>query len=227
MRNATALIIEDDADIAKVNAEYLEGLGFRAVIADTLDQARFFIEDPVDIILLDVLLPDGDGFSFCEEIRGRVAAPILFLTCKDDNISVLQGFMKGGDDYLTKPYDINVLGARVKALLKRADITSGGVIETPPLRVDILAGTVTLDGESILMTPKEIQILSYLMLNIGKKVSVQALKERLGMGNDPGAVRTLAVHIANIRKKLTADATSCFSISGAKDGSYIFSRVKY
>jgi DNA-binding response OmpR family regulator len=228
MKKATVFMIEDDIDIARVNQEYLTTVGYEVIAASTLAQARFLLADyRADIILLDVMMPDGDGWGFCAELRERTSVPILFLTCRDENESIVRGFMKGADDYLIKPYDIHVLGARIQALLKRYSLFAEGTIDIPPLHLDMLAGRVLLEDESIPLTQKEMQILSCLMLNAGKKISSRMMQERLGQDADKSVSNAIAVHIANIRKKLRLDTNSCFAIQGTKDGAYIFSRVRY
>ena len=135
------LLIEDEADILEINREYFVGKGYHAVCAPTLAQARFQLEDYApDLILLDVMMPDGSGFDFCAELRQKTNAPIIFLTCRDENESVVKGLLQGGDDYVTKPYDLNILSARVAAQLRRAGIMTAGKIELAPLTVDFLAG---------------------------------------------------------------------------------------
>jgi DNA-binding response OmpR family regulator len=90
MKNKCIFIIEDDINLSKANQEYLEGLGYAVITASTLAQARFIMEDnTADLILLDVMLPDGDGWSFCEEIRHKTSAPIMFLTCRDESESIV------------------------------------------------------------------------------------------------------------------------------------------
>jgi DNA-binding response OmpR family regulator len=228
MSRKTIFVIEDDIDLLKINQEYLESLGYDVLPARTLKEAKFLLEDnTADLILLDVMLPDGDGWSFCEEIRDKISVPIIFLTCRDESESIVKGFLKGGDDYITKPYDPRILGARIKALLRRDSMFSEGIIEMPPLHLDLLSGTVKLEGEIIPLTQKEMQILACLVLNTGHKVKIRELLERLNMGSDISSANSIAFHVTNIRKKLKLNYDSVFEIKGTKDGAYVFSRIRY
>ena len=179
MNKARILIIEDDADVRKINQEYFIGQGYQVICAETLSAARFQLEKhSPDLILLDVMMPDGLGWEFCKELREKSNIPVIFLTCRDENESVVQGLLLGGDDYVTKPYDLDVLGARVAAKLRRAGFLSAGKIELPPLLIDLLAGEVKLSGESLHLTQKELQLLSYFTLNTGRRLNCDELSRQ-------------------------------------------------
>ena len=119
MSKAKILMIEDEAEVLSFNKEYLASQGYDVVGVQTLALARFHLEEQSpDLILLDVMMPDGMGWDFCTEIREKTNAPVIFLSCRDENESIVKGLLRGGDDYITKPYDLNVLGARVAAQLR-------------------------------------------------------------------------------------------------------------
>lgn len=228
MEKAKLLMIEDDADVLDINREYFGGKGYEIVCAPTLEKARFYLEEHrPDLILLDVMMPDGSGFEFCSELREKTNAPIIFLTCRDENESVVKGLLKGGDDYVTKPYDLNVLCARVAAQLRRAGVMNAGRIELFPLTVDFLAGEATLDGEFIPLTQKELQLLGCFALFAGQRLSYDEIYRRAWGGSSPGAARTIAVHVANLRKKLKADGSGWFELSNSGKQEYVFSKVQY
>jgi DNA-binding response OmpR family regulator len=128
---------------------------------------------------------------------------------------------------MTKPYSLSVLGAHVQALLRRNDMFSEGVVNIPPLRLDLLAGLATLEKKSIPLTQKEMQILTCLAINIGHKVSRDELLKRITPEHDKNHPLNLATHISNIRKKLMPNSDSVFEITGTKDGAYALSRVRY
>lgn len=221
-------MIEDEADVLSFNKEYLEGQGYEVFGVQTLAQARFQLEEQLpDLILLDVMMPDGMGWDFCMEIRKKTNAPVIFLTCRDESESVVKGLLRGGDDYITKPYDLNVLGARVAAQLRRAGIMSAGKIELLPLVIDLLAGEVTLDGERISLTQKEIQLLACFVLFAGRRLSCEEIYRRAWGGSMPGASNTIAVHVAKLRKKLKLDDGSWFELKSTGKEEYIFSKVRY
>lgn len=114
------LLVEDDSDIMSINRSFLENEGYTVHCADSVQTAAFKLEECVpDLVLLDVMLPDGDGMDFCKILRQKTNAPVIFLTARDENDDVIMGFRSGGDDYITKPYDLNVLKARIEAQLRR------------------------------------------------------------------------------------------------------------
>lgn len=228
MKKAKLLMVEDEADVLAINREYFEGKGYEVVPAITLEQARFQLEEhSPDLILLDVMMPDGSGLEFCSELRRKTNAPVIFLTCRDENESVVRGLLQGGDDYVTKPYDLNVLNARVAAQLRRTGVMTAGRIELYPLTIDFLSGEADLDGEIISLTQKELQLLGCFALFAGRRLSYDEIYRRAWGGSSPGAARTIAVHVANLRKKLGADGGGWFELVNSGKEEYIFSKVRY
>ncbi len=228
MKKSKLLLIEDEADVLEINREYFEGKGYETICAPTLAQARFQLEEHApDLILLDVMMPDGSGFDFCTELRQKTNAPIIFLTCRNENESVVNGLLKGGDDYVTKPYDLNVLNAHVAAQLRRNGVLSAGKIELPPLTVDFLAGEAALAGEHIPLTLKELQLLGCFALFAGQRLSFDEIYRRAWGEMSPGATGTIKTHVANLRKKLKLDENGWFELVSAGKNEYIFSKVRY
>lgn len=228
MKQVKLLMIEDEADVLHINQEYFEAKGYEVVCAKTLNQAGFLLEEHnPDLILLDVMMPDGSGFDFCSRIREKTNAPVIFLTCKSENESVVNGLLQGGDDYVTKPYDLNVLNARVAAQLRRAGVMTAGRIELPSLSIDFLSGEVLLDGEHISLTQKELQLLGCFVIFAGRRLSYDEIYRRAWGGGSPGASRTIAVHVANLRKKLKADENGWFELVNSGNEEYIFSKIRY
>ncbi len=228
MKQATLLMVEDEVDVLAINKEYFEGKGYEVVGAATLAQARFQLEEHnPDLILLDVMMPDGSGFAFCAELRQKTNAPIIFLTCRDENESVVKGLLQGGDDYVTKPYDLAVLAARVGAQLRRTGDMTAGRIELSPLSIDFLMGEASLDGVRIPLTQKELQLLGCFAMFAGRRLSYDEIYRRAWGGSSSGAAHTVAVHVANLRKKLGADGGGWFELSNSGKGEYIFSKVRY
>lgn len=228
MKTIKLLMIEDEADVLEINREYFEGKGYEVVCAATLVKARFLLEEHApDLILLDVMMPDGSGFDFCSELRQKTNAPIIFLTCRDENESVVRGLLQGGDDYVTKPYDLNILNARVAAQLRRSGIMTAGKIELAPLVIDFLSGEVTLDGERISLTQKELQLLGCFALFAGRRLSVEEIYRRAWGEVSLGSTGTIKTHVANLRKKLRLDDSGWFELTSSGRNEYIFSKIRY
>lgn len=228
MNKTKILMIEDEVDVLEINREYFQGKGYEAICATTLEKARFLLEEHApDLILLDVMMPDGSGFDFCSEIRKKTNAPIIFLTCRDENESVVKGLLQGGDDYVTKPYDLNILSARVAAQLRRSGIITAGKIELPPLIIDFLSGDVTLDGERIILTQKELQLLGYFALFAGRRLKCEEIYRSAWGETSYSASGTIKTHVANLRKKLKLDDGGWFELVSSGKNEYIFSKIRY
>ena len=228
MKQATLLLIEDEMDVLEINREYFEGKGYRIVCASTLSQARFQMEEHApDLILLDVMMPDGSGFNFCTELRQKTNAPIIFLTCRHENENVINGLLKGGDDYVTKPYDLDILGARVTALLRRRGNTAAGILELPPLTVDFLSGEAVLDGVRTALTQKELQLLGCFVIYAGQRLTFEDIYSRAWGEPSPGVSDTVKAHVSNLRRKMKFDENGWFELSSPRKNEYIFSKVRY
>ncbi len=228
IRKIKILIVEDETDILALNTRHLEAQGYEVIKASTLAQARAAIwERPPDLVLLDVLLPDGIGYDFCAEIRKTTKAPIIYLTCMTGNDDVIHGLSNGGDDYITKPYNLDVLSARVMAQLRRAGFGSIGRIELPPLTIDLAKGKVTLFEEEIVMSPKEMQLLAYLADNAGLAFTAEELYSRVWDDDSSTKVNTVRVRLSNIRTKLGLDDNSPFELLFTSDKRYVFQKVSY
>ena len=144
---AHILLVEDDSDIMRINQNFLEKEGYDVHCADSVQQAAFLLEECApDLVLLDVMLPDGDGMDFCGILRQKTQAPVIFLTARDENDDVIRGFRSGGDDYITKPYDLNVLKARIEAQLRRnaKPEAQHPRIELPGLTIDLFSINSTM-----------------------------------------------------------------------------------
>ncbi len=173
------------------------------------------------------MMPDGSGFDFCTELRQKTNAPIIFLTCRNENESVVKGLLKGGDDYVTKPYDLDILNARVTAQLRRRGNTAAGILELPPLTVDFLAGEAVLDGAHTALTLKELQLLGCFVLYAGQRLTFEEIYRRAWGEPSSGAPDTIKAHISNLRRKMKFDENGWFELSSPRKNEYILSKVRY
>lgn len=201
--NKTILLVEDNPDITKINGMALTMKGYRVLEAGTIKQGRELLEqENPSLIILDILLPDGNGLSFCEEVREKNSLPILFLSALGENRDIVKGLLRGGDDYLPKPYDLEVLLARVDTLLRRAGSQVVTTIARGNLTLDTVSQFALVNGKDILLTPKEFAILLHLVRNEGREVQAERLYQaawRQPMAKDDRAVKTA---ISRLRKKI-------------------------
>lgn len=206
MNNAAILLVEDNAEIMKANRRMLELRGYGVRTAASLAEAgRAIAEAPPDLMVLDIMLPDGSGLDFCRQLRGNAAGiPILFLTVLNENSDVVAGLRAGGDDYLTKPYDYDVLMARIEALLRRArrDGASGPLRAVGPFAFDHTAHRVYRDGRDTLLKPREYALFRLLMENPGVFFPAEVLFRRVWASDPAGDLRTVYAHVSCLRKKL-------------------------
>lgn len=227
MRKAMILIVEDDNDIMNANRTALELEGYCVKEADTLAKGRVIVEESSpDLILLDILLPDGNGLHYCEELRGKSGIRILFLSALNTKADSLAGLRAGGDDYIAKPYDMDDLLLRVEALLRRGKLIGREEVHLKlgDLELDIISRRALLGGMDILLKPKEFALLEVLMRNFGRTVSVERLYEKVWGMSAAGDVRTVKEHISRIRSRLREDRT--YSIQSERGMGYSLTRSK-
>lgn len=208
----TIFLVEDNSHILDINREILRGAGYRVLMAATLAAARKVLaHETPDLLVLDVMLPDGDGVAFCAELRAQgLAAPVLFLTAKSGKSDILEGLTAGGDDYLTKPYDLDIFLARVQALLRRAvpaPVPQGGTAPARTLcvgniEINFLARRVLLGGRDALLTPKEYALLELLIKNRGRYIPTATLYESVWGMDALKRNGTVREHIYRLRRKL-------------------------
>lgn len=181
----------------------LELSGYEVVTAHNVQAAREYLErDSADLLVLDIMLPDGSGLGFCEEVRRKTGVPILFLTALGTKTSIVKGLRAGGDDYLSKPYDYDELLARIEALLRRADRQAVLLEDIGQLHMDYTAGRAFVYGIDALLKPKEFALLRLLVERAGEYIAPAELYRSVWGEDAAGDARTVYVHIAGLRKKL-------------------------
>lgn len=201
------LIVEDDLDVREILAFNIENAGYATIAVSSAEEGLDRLSSKTSLILLDVMLPGISGFQFAQKIRNESHnnTPIIFLTAKSEEKDLLTGFSAGGDDYISKPFSINVLLARIKAVLKRYDATAptqDKVYQHNDLIVDAVQKTVLLHGKSIELSRKEFDILTLLCANPGTYFSRTTIIAELWKDAPYVLDRTVDVHIARIRTKL-------------------------
>lgn len=221
---STILLVEDNPHIMKINARLLAAHGYEIVQAATAAQARERLNwQPVDLIVLDILLPDGDGLTLCRELKARYHVPILFLTALGENADVVAGLRAGGDDYLPKPYDLEVLLARVEARL-RAHGDSRRYVDYGPLRLDTLSLTASVGGRDLMLSQKEFTALLLLAQRAERKVAQEELTRAVWGADAEGESAALYTLVSRLRKKLQAGETR-LEISALRGGGYLLEQL--
>ena len=200
------LLVDDDPNIRRLVQLYLEKEGFRVVCADRGDDAlNIFRKEPLDLMLLDVMLPGMDGWSVLKSVRKTSAIPIIMLTAKDETFDKVLGLELGADDYITKPFESKELVARVKAVLRRTQTPEEktDVLSFPALTVSLAQYEVLYEGNKVDMPPKELEVLYFLASHPNQVFTRDQLLEQVWGFNFVGdSSRTVDVHIKRIREKL-------------------------
>lgn len=201
------LVVDDDPAIRDVLRIALEAAGFGVMEAETGDSALRRVAEGPALVVLDIGLPGRDGLEVCREIRRSSAVPVLFLTARDDEIDRIVGLEMGADDYVTKPFSPREVVARVKAILKRAGhlgVPAEQAQKRGRLTVDVARHRVTVDGEPVNVTAREMEMLARLMQRPDHVLSRPALVDSVYGTNVHVSDRTLDSHLRNLRAKLNA-----------------------
>lgn len=199
------LLVEDIKELLEYNRKSLEAEGYRVSAARSLAEARTLLkQESPDLAVLDILLPDGSGLDFCRELREILWIPVLFLTSLDESRQMVEGLEAGGDDYITKPYDIEVLLARIRAHLRREERLKEKEIRTGTdhLVPDADKHRFFLDGRDLALRPKEYQILLFLIRNRSRFVTAEELYAEIWGQESNEDIRTVLVHLSNLRAKI-------------------------
>lgn len=214
MNEYKIMLVDDEPDILNLLEKSFNMEGFHNIIKteNGIDAVEICKETQPDVIVLDIMLPDIDGYEVCRQIRQFSYCPILFLSSKNDELDKILGLAVGGDDYVTKPFSPKEVAYRVKAQLRRAEYKQNAVqdesIKIGTLTIDPNGCRASKDGRDMELTAKEFEILYYLVQNLGRIVSRERLYESIWGEDSFGCDNTIMVHIRHLREKLEDNPTS-------------------
>lgn len=201
---ADIIIVEDNEEIGGLLADFLEADGYDTYLAVSGEEAlQVYDAEGAKLLILDIMLPGMDGFAVCSRIRGHDNTPIIIVSAKDSKEDQLNGLLLGADDYIEKPYDVDILLAKIKGIFKRRyladEITDG------TLRLDKVGRKVYVEGTEMTVTAKEFDLLLYLMENKGKVMPKEELFYKIWGYESDSEPQTLTVHIKWLREKIEKD----------------------
>ena len=226
----TILVVEDETTLRETLADALDSEGFRVVqAADGREALARFRGDRPDLVLLDLMLPELSGVDVCRIIRAESSVPIVMLTAKDSELDKVVGLELGADDYVTKPFSLRELSARIRALFRRSE--QGVAVESPPSVVDLdkvqvdLAGHRLLrDGATLPIKPKAFDLLAFLIRHPGQVFTRDQLLERVWGYDYAGETRTVDVHVHWLRSQVEDDPGAPRFIHTVRGVGYVFRR---
>jgi len=211
------LIVDDEYNILELIKLYLTREGYQVWTASRGSEAlpKLYQFNP-DLVVLDLMLPDIDGFEICRQIRGKSQVPVLMLTARKDDVDKIVGLEMGADDYLTKPFNPRELVARIKAILRR---TQSGqkpneIIELGKLRIDLNGHVTSIENRQLKLRTKEFALLTTFAQNLGSVFSREKLLELVWGFDYYGETRTVDVHVNHLREKLTGSGVNIETLRG-------------
>lgn len=204
---AVILVAEDEKSMQDIIVDYMKRNGHSCITADDgIDAITIIKNTPIDLAILDIMMPHLDGYSVCKLVREMYTLPILFLTAKGDEEDKLKGYDYGADDYMTKPFSPKVLAAKVNALLRRTtDTNVHSILKAGEISLNISSHTVTVCGNNIELTHKEYELLRFFMENKNQVFSREQLLNRIWGYDFEGNTRTIDTHIKTLRQKLGSE----------------------
>jgi DNA-binding response OmpR family regulator len=205
----TILVVDDKANVRTLLREYLTEQGYRVVTADNGRTALFVArEEKPDLILLDIMMPEMDGTDFLRNYRKEADTPVILLTARIEETDKVLGLELGADDYVTKPFGMRELVARVRAVLRRTEkgsASASDVLRVADITLDRDSRRVTVAGQHVTLTPSEFDLLAVLMTHPGRAYSRLDLMEHLQGIALEGTEKTINVHVRNLRRKIEPD----------------------
>ena len=214
---ANILIVEDEKNMQDIICEYIHRGGHICFTADDgVDALMILKNNPMDLMILDIMMPHLDGFSVCKMAREMSSLPIIMLTAKSDEEDKLKGYEYGADDYMTKPFSPKILLAKANALLRRISVTStdtiSNLLSVGKITISPAAHKVFLDGTEITLTHKEYELLYFFMSNPEQIFSREQLLNRIWGYDFEGNTRTVDTHIKTLRQKLGSEGKSIVTL---------------
>ncbi len=227
-RAPIVLVVEDEVPLRESVARHLATSGFTVIEAGSVaeGQAAAWEHQP-DVVLIDVLLPDGSGYELCTKLRPITSAAIIYITALGQDRNVVQGLATGADDYIAKPFSLEVLLARIQAQLRRTASPRKGRIDLPPLHLDFLTGRVVLEGRDVALTKMELQLLGFFATNAGVGASQAELLTAVWRSKADIPTNTVRQTVSSLRKKLGLNHGSAFEIELTPDKRYVFRQVRF
>jgi DNA-binding response OmpR family regulator len=227
----TILVVEDETTLRETLVDALEVEGFRVVAAADGRQAlaRFRADRP-DLVLLDLMLPELSGIEVCRIIRAESGVPIVMLTAKDSELDKVVGLELGADDYVTKPFSLRELSARIRALFRRSEQVAASAASTPAVvdlgrvQIDLAGHRILRDGEAVAIKPKAFELLAFLLRHPGQAFTRDQLLEHVWGYDYAGETRTVDVHVHWLRTTLEDDAAAPRFIHTVRGVGYVFRR---
>ncbi|WP_313758283.1 response regulator transcription factor [Tissierella sp.] len=219
------LLVEDDRTLA-MGIEYtLKNEGYAVDVADSFAKGKELVnKEDYDLIILDIELPDGNGFELCKYIRKDKTIPIIFLTAQDEEVNIVMGLDIGGDDYITKPFRIKELISRIKAVLRRASNTlQREILVSKDIKVNLTEHNVYIRDELVQLTPSEYKLLNILMNNSHQVLSRIMILEKLwDVDGEFVDDNSLSVYIRRLREKIEGDSSNPIYIKTVRGVGYIW-----
>ena len=227
-KKAIILVVDDDVRMLRMMKRMLELEGFDTLIANSGEAAlKVFEKETPDLVLLDIMMPDMNGYNVCRHIREFSQVPIIMVTAMGEDKEKVEGLDIGADDYVTKPFSASELSARVRALLRRIgpqEKSPGSIFRINDLTIDFTSHRVTLGDQELILTSTEYRLLSFISRNAGRVVTPDQLLDKVWGEEYVGAPHLLQVNIARLRKKLRDDAKNPTYILTRPGIGYIMSK---
>ena len=202
---STILLVEDNPHIMKINSSCLSMEDYSVLEAADAAQCRYMLSNnDVDLVILDIMLPDGDGISLCREIKAKYDIPILFLSALSENDDIITALRAGGDDYLPKPFDVGEFIARVRALTRRNGVFTSHILTVGNISLNRSTFELARDEMAVRLGNKEFQMMELLMRQQGRFISTEQFMERIWGYESESEINVVWAYISYLRRKLSA-----------------------